>query len=92
MTDQQAEALSGVAWTAVQMAQERAAESARADRIFDDPWARRIVDSVIRGSGATPPAWLAEGKTLGDLAAGMAGYIADSWASSSALMSAAVPR
>ncbi|GAA5176463.1 SAM-dependent methyltransferase [Pseudonocardia eucalypti] len=63
----------GVALTAAAMAQERAAESRRPDRLFDDPWADRLVAAAAKAGGAP---WLAEGVTLGQLVPALDGYVA----------------
>jgi O-methyltransferase involved in polyketide biosynthesis len=62
-------ALSPVAATAVAIAAERAAESARPDRLFDDPLAARFV-------AATTPAGERPAPPLGETVPVMAGYVA----------------
>ncbi|NLU75334.1 SAM-dependent methyltransferase [Streptomyces sp. HNM0575] len=64
----------GVALTAVAMANERRVETAREDRLVDDPLAGAFVDAAAPADGPFP--WLQDGGTLSDLCPAMGDYVA----------------
>lgn len=66
----------GVELTALAMAQDRRAESARTDRLFDDPLAGTLLAAASETIDVAGLEWLDDGRTLGDFCPPMAGFVA----------------
>ncbi len=68
---------SGVALTAAAVAQERAVETARADGLVNDPWARTLVDAAVAAAPTSSPQWtlLANGVTPSAVVPAMTDYL-----------------